>query len=255
MTKQLASSSSPARPSGRARTSAAERAERFTSIADAAVACFSHAGYKRTQVADIAAHLGASSGSLYLYVSGKEALFHLAVMRICDQPFTGLAAPMPAPTIEETVECLKATSERIGKWPRLASAATARTQADFNTFNEIGLELYDLLETIRPAIWLLDACAMDIPALNRAYRVSLRGAYLTALVQVISQGQSLTPARAYIGARTSMEIIAWAAMHRLREQTLPDELAMDEATIRQTAAQGFAAALMALTTRTSASLT
>ena len=41
----------------------------------------------------------------------------------------------------------------------------------------------------------------------------------------------------------------------LREQTLPDELAMDEATVRQTAAQGFAAALMALTTRTSASLT
>lgn len=255
MTKPLATSSPPTRSSGRARTSAAGRAERFASIADAAVACFSHAGYKRTQVADIASHMGASAGSLYLYVSGKEALFHLAVMRVCDHPFTALTAPLPAPSLTETVALLEDTAKTRGIWPSLAAANAGNTRPNLTLLNKIGLELYDLLVNIRSAIWLLDACAMDIPALNRAYRLTLRGTYLTELVKLISQGTRLTSEQAYIGARSSMEIIAWAAMHRLREQLLPDEAAMDEAMIRQTAAQGFAAALVALTTGASASIT
>ena len=44
---------------------------RLTDIAEAATACFSETGFRRTQVADIARRMGVSVGTLYLYADSN----------------------------------------------------------------------------------------------------------------------------------------------------------------------------------------
>ncbi len=51
------------------------RAARREQIIAAALACFAHAGYHATTMADVAAQAGVSKGTPYLYFERKEALF------------------------------------------------------------------------------------------------------------------------------------------------------------------------------------
>ena len=57
--------------------------DRFQHLIDAATAVFLEQGYRRTQVADVAARLGLAKGSVYTYVESKEALFD-CVLRHAD---------------------------------------------------------------------------------------------------------------------------------------------------------------------------
>ena len=56
----------PAPPAKRGRkpTTAEKSSARLTAIAEAATNCFSEAGFRRTQVADIARQMGVSAGTL-----------------------------------------------------------------------------------------------------------------------------------------------------------------------------------------------
>src|ERR1700693_3440327 len=60
----------------------------------ASVRVFGDKGYRRTQMADVAREMGVAPGTIYGYVTGKEALFHLVV----DRAFTD-GAPAPAPPL------------------------------------------------------------------------------------------------------------------------------------------------------------
>ena len=51
------------------------RAARRGQIVGAALACFAHAGYYATTMADVAAQAGVSKGTPYLYFDSKQALF------------------------------------------------------------------------------------------------------------------------------------------------------------------------------------
>src|SRR5438093_4646249 len=57
--------------------------DRFERLIDCAADVFIDRGYRRTQMADVAAALGVARGTLYLYVESKEALFDL-VARYAD---------------------------------------------------------------------------------------------------------------------------------------------------------------------------
>ena len=48
---------------------------RFPDLIQAATRVFLAQGYRRTQMADVAAAMDAAKGTLYLYVESKEALF------------------------------------------------------------------------------------------------------------------------------------------------------------------------------------
>ena len=65
--------------------------KRLEAIAEAALACFSVAGYARTQMNDVAKRAGTSAGTLYLYVRGKTALLQTEA-----QPGQGSVEPSSA---------------------------------------------------------------------------------------------------------------------------------------------------------------
>ena len=65
--------------------------DRLDALVDAATGVFIAQGYRRAQMADVAAVLGLAKGTLYLYVESKEALFDL-VVRYADAP-----RPIPPP--------------------------------------------------------------------------------------------------------------------------------------------------------------
>src|SRR5437016_8998183 len=62
-------------------------------LVTAAMRVFAEKGYRRAQMADVAREMGVAPGTLYGYVAGKEALFHLVV----DRAFALDGAPSKLP--------------------------------------------------------------------------------------------------------------------------------------------------------------
>jgi AcrR family transcriptional regulator len=67
--------------------SAEEREARLQTILDAALDVFGQKGFTETRLEDVAARAGIGKGTIYLYVSSKQALFEALVR-------TGIAAPI-----------------------------------------------------------------------------------------------------------------------------------------------------------------
>ena len=80
--------------------------DRFQDLIDAATAVFLEQGYRRTQVADVAARMGLAKGSVYTYVESKEALFDYVLRHAdhsdrIDLPETlPVGTPPPGATLE-----------------------------------------------------------------------------------------------------------------------------------------------------------
>lgn len=221
---------------------------RFEQIAEAAIACFSELGYRRTQVTDIATQMGAATGTLYLYAESKEALLHLAIMRICGRSFEELAAPLPTPPMSETVALLRAAVSERSRWPVLDAALARPSAPTRGDLEAIGLEFYDTLAVERRAIWLIDRCSLDIPELGELHRNMMRGGYLSALIRLLERQSDWPTERIAIAARCAVEMMSWTAMHRRRGDRFHADGIMpaDEVEIRKVAAQCFAAALTAV---------
>ncbi|MCF8470694.1 MAG: TetR/AcrR family transcriptional regulator, partial [Parvibaculum sp.] len=81
---------------------------RLEDIAGAAVACFTANGIKRTQMADIARAAHVSAGTLYLYVTSKEAMSHLATLPVSDRPTGKPTLPLANPGVAETAAVITA---------------------------------------------------------------------------------------------------------------------------------------------------
>lgn len=225
---------------------------RLADIAEAAVTCFTDMGIKRTQMADVARTAGVSAGTLYLYVASKEALFHLAILRVCDRPLDKLALPLTDPRIEETVAVYAARVAEVAEWPALRAALAPGARADHATLVAIGSELYDMLHEARRAIWLLDHCAREVPAFDALLSTDMRSHYRDdiATVALKATGRTGAPDMATrLAARLAIEIIAWAAMHRMKETPANLIDGLDEAGARTTATESFAAVVLAAAVR------
>ncbi len=222
--------------------------ERLAAIADAAITVFTRLGYRRAQMADIAAELGLSVGSLYSYASGKEALAQLALLRLLDFDPAGLALPHQT-NAESERAILRALAERT-RWP-LLEAATARFAAPADVAAELGAiigELFDALLASRRLIRFLDACVLHMPAIAAQFLGQSKGAYLELLERYLTRRQRqgklarLGPKPAG-DTRALLEQVAWLALHR-QADALPPPL--DDAEARATA-QAFAVAAFAAT--------
>src|SRR5574342_1256356 len=73
---------------------------RLHDLVQAATEVFIAQGYRRTQMADVAAAMGLSKGALYLYVESKEALFDLVVRSADRAEPVELPPKLPLPTPE-----------------------------------------------------------------------------------------------------------------------------------------------------------
>ena len=212
--------------------------DRFHDLIEAATAVFLEQGYRRTQVADVAARLGLAKGSVYTYVESKEALFdcvlrHADHLDRIDLPET---LPVATPPPEATLEMVQGRLAEEGTLPSLTAALSRARVLDVRAELETVLgELYDALARHRTAIKLLDRCASDYPELAKLwYRAGREGA-LSLLGRYLDDRARRGRLRRFedsaVAARIVLETLVFWAVHRHWD---PSPQAVDEVSTRRT---------------------
>jgi AcrR family transcriptional regulator len=208
---------------------------RFQELIEAATRVFIAQGYRRTQMADVAAAMGVAKGTLYLYVESKGALFD-AVLRYADAP-TPLPErlPIPTPSPATTLQEVEKRVAEEGTLPALTAALERRRVHDARgELEAIVRELYAVLARHRTGIKLLDRCAYDQPELAAVwYRAGREGAVglLTRYLEERARRQHLRAFEdAAVAARILLETaVFWAVHHHWdpSPQAVDDRLAED----------------------------
>jgi AcrR family transcriptional regulator len=211
---------------------------RFQDLIEAATGVFLEQGYRRTQIADVAARMGLAKGSVYTYVESKEALFD-CVLRHADRaggidlPET---LPVATPPPGATLEVVQQRLAEEGALPSLTAALSRARVADVCAELETVLgELYDALARHRTAIELLDRCAPDYPELAKVwYRAGREGA-LSLLARYLGDRARRGRIRRFedgsVAARIVLETLVFWAVHRHRD---PSPQGVDDEAARRT---------------------
>jgi AcrR family transcriptional regulator len=221
--------------------------DRFEALLEAATAVFLEQGYRRTQMADVAARMGLAKGSVYTYVESKEALFDLALRHADRAEPVELpdALPVATPSSAVTLRMLRERLAEEARLPLLAAALARARVADVRAELEGVLgELYDLLARHRTAIKLIDRCAHDYPELAKLWfsagredALSLLGSYLDERTR---RGRLRRFEDARVEARLVLETLVFWAVHR-HWDAAPQ--AVDEAASRRTVIEFLISAL------------
>jgi AcrR family transcriptional regulator len=211
--------------------------DRFDALVRAATAVFLRLGYRRTQMADVAAELGVAKGTLYLYVESKEALFEQALLHADGARPIALPRTLPVatPRAGSTLRKLRARLAREAALPALAAAAARRRARDSRAeVDAVVRELFRLLAAHRVSIKLLDRCAADFPELAALWMEQGRGGVMRALerwLRARSASGQLAPLKdATLAARITLEVAAQWAVHR-HWDPMPDRRFEDEARV------------------------
>lgn len=210
-------------------------------IADAALLCFTHRGFRLTQMSDVGAELGMSPSAAYRYVESKEGLFHIAALRAAGIPLGSFAMPVAVQDLSATVAELETVVRSWPRWPVLTRKLARRGPDSEQDARAIAAELYDFLAGNWRLIALFDRAANDIPALRTVFTEEYRRPYLAAIVEWYARhqaglGRSRPEAEAL--ARAGIEAISWLAMRR-RNDT--GAAAISEANARDAAERTFSA--------------
>jgi AcrR family transcriptional regulator len=212
--------------------------DRLRRLVECATRVFVDQGYRRTQMADIAAALGVAKGTIYLYVESKEALFDLAV-RHADAP-DGLAdlptLPVPNPEAGATVRYVREMLERNQTLPELQAALARKRVGDARAeLESIVGELYDVLACNRCGIKLIDRSAPDLPELAALWFGGTRGGAIVALATYLERriraGLIRPVPNVEVAARLIIETTIFWAVHRHWD---PHPQAVEDATARET---------------------
>ncbi len=213
---------------------------RFPDLIAAATRIFIESGYRRTQMADIAAELGVAKGTLYGYVEGKAALFHL-VLQSADRAVpteVPAALPLPNPATGATLALVAQALANGNAMPLLAQAVLLEKADDIAAeFEALTRELFEIHASHRSGIKLLDRCASEVPELAELWREAGRGAELDLLGRYLERrmaaGQIAALATPSLGARIWLEtVVTWAVhIHWDRNPQKIDESAAKEAVV------------------------
>jgi len=192
---------------------------RLHDLVQAATDVFIAQGYRRTQMADVAAAMGLAKGTLYLYVESKEALFDLVVRNADREELVELPSKLPVPTPKQgaTLDYVaRALAERQAL-PALHDALRRRRAANARQELEAILrELYGTLALNRKGLKLIDRCAPDHPELAALWFTRGREFLLALLVQYLDHRRShirRLPDSA-VAARLVLETLVFWAVHR-----------------------------------------
>ena len=222
--------------------------DRFQDLVETATAVFLEQGYRRTQVADVAARMGLAKGSVYTYVESKEALFD-CVLRHADHsdridlPET---LPVATPQPEATLGMVERRLAEEGTLPVLTAALSRARVANVSAELETVLgELYDTLARHRTAIKLLDRCASDYPELAKLWYGAGREGALLLLGRYLDDRARRGRLRRFedgaIAARIVLETLVFWAVHHHWD---PSPQAVDEGSARRTVLFFLIAALL-----------
>jgi AcrR family transcriptional regulator len=195
--------------------------DKFHQILETAAAVFIEQGYRRTQMADVAAAMGMAKGTLYLYVASKEALFD-AALRYVDTDAADSAPPslpIPTPRPEETLDYVRTELARSSALPSLEAALARRRVTDVaGELSTILSDLYDVLARNRRRLKLLDRSARDYPEIASLWLEGGRGGALAMLeaylTDRIRRGLLVSDGDLGVTARLLLETIVFWAVHR-----------------------------------------
>lgn len=192
---------------------------RLAALVEAATKVFVAHGYARAQMDDVAEALGVAKGTVYGYVTSKEALFALAVA-FGDRPDelpSNDRLPLDLedlPRPEEVITDRLAAEVQDMQLVAVTQSPGADAAAEVE---EVARDLLVRLARNRVAIKLVDTCAADFPQLadlwfggGRWAQVDLLTGYLRHQVDA---GRLELSGDAAVIARTVIELCAMWAVH------------------------------------------
>ena len=143
---------------------------RLDTITEAATDAFARHGFRRTQMAHVAQSSQVSPGTMYLYVTSKNALFELALLRALGDPrLFDPGLPFAGSPRTVLVDRVTELLEEVAQFPELWIAAQRRQV--INTPLEYGGitgELFEWAVRHRRTLALIDRCAADWPEVAHA---------------------------------------------------------------------------------------
>jgi AcrR family transcriptional regulator len=177
-------------------------------------------GYRRTQMADVAAALDVAKGTLYGYVESKDALFELC-LRHADRPdplAQPAVLPVRTPRRGELLRLLRKRLAAEGGLPVLSQALNRRRAPDARAeLEEVLRELYSVMERHHRGIKLIDRCALDHPELaaewQKGGRKGVRHLVAEYLASRIRANRLRPVADVQLAARFVIESIMTWAVH------------------------------------------
>src|SRR6187401_1511601 len=106
--------------------------DKFHQVLETAASVFIEQGFRRTQMADVAAAMGVAKGTLYLYVESKEALFDAALRYIDSDDVAAEPPKLPisTPRSEDTLAYVRTELARNAEIPSLTAALARRQVRD-----------------------------------------------------------------------------------------------------------------------------
>jgi AcrR family transcriptional regulator len=193
---------------------------RFDDLVRAATEVFIAQGYRRTQMADVAAAVGLAKGTLYGYVESKDALFELC-LRHADRPdpiAQPAVLPVRTPKRGELLRLLRKRMAAEGSLPLLARALSRRRARDARAeLEEVLRELYSKMERHHRGIELVNRCALDHPELAAEWqkqgREAIRDLVAEYLESRIGVNQLRSVGDIQLAARFVIESITTWAIH------------------------------------------
>jgi AcrR family transcriptional regulator len=216
--------------------------DRLDKIADAATQVFIQHGFEGARISQVASLAKVGPGTIYLYATGKEALFDLAIRRALEDPTVwGLALPHPTPAPGAVADAVWRCLQNAAHFPQLWLAADSPPPGNVPKEVEgIVRELYAWLHRYRRAVQLVERCAGDWPDLAQLfYRRFWRGGarrLAEYLRRRIAEGVLPDRGDPLASAHFVIESLTWMAVHR--------EWAPDGAEIHDAQAEAAAIALM-----------
>jgi AcrR family transcriptional regulator len=222
-------------------------------VAAVAARVFVDKGYRAAGISDVSAGLGLSHGALYTYVSSKEALLYLALLRAIEPgSVDSMTLPVATPTQEQIVALTATWADTFATLPVLAAACARRTVPVADELGGIVDELYGFIECNRGLLSLVERCAQDLPELAQLYFVQRRRSLFEQLVTYlrrrIRSGHVRPVPDLIAAARFIVETITWFAWHRHDD---PDSAMLDDEPSRATVRHLLLAAFLPVPTEAS----
>jgi len=221
--------------------------ERFDALVVAGLRVFAERGFRKAQMADVAAVMGVSQGTLYNYVESKEALFSLCLDRLIEPDAPMPPLPVRLPSQDDVLAGLRARLEELWALPRLEKALATRRPGDVRAeLTEVIEEGYEAIGGRRLAFDAIERSAREMPEIAEVFYVDFRRkliarytSYIEARIRSKQFRPQLDPATA---ARLVLETVTYFARHRFGDL---DSAMLDDDTARRTVVDMMSAALLA----------
>ena len=188
-------------------------------LARAARTVFMAKGYKRTQVADVAAAVGLSPAAVYRHVESKEALFHLCFLdtAIDGDGAVGSTDYVATPAAAETMALIADRLRAVGGVPRLRRALRSPGADVRVELREIIAEQFEFVSRNHELLALIEASASDLQDLRELYFTKGRSRNTDDLTRYlrrrIEDGSLRSVPDVGIASLLIRESIAWFAWH------------------------------------------